>query len=364
MRTLHSLLAAAALTLPASAGVNFVAEFEPGSRWFTESWAPAARAEMQAFLTDVGNLFDSEATVRVRITDDETDEPGGGAYASAGPVWYQWQAHPETSGLVRAPAAWMIIVRGITDTAQTADIVINWNMDLSIYSGNSAGLINNIRGLGRHEMHHALGCVSFLYYQPGFDPRGETVNAMIGDTLYRDANGNPLLGAFNPSTFRYTVNNFALSPSWATSPTQSGIYFEARDLQGRPVPMPVISSANFIDFSHIRGIAYANDHPTWNTYVSTDLNYLRALGYPLAVDSALRSQPATVTAFDFAGATAALTSLSTSNRHYRLATSTDLRHWNVSPVGKPGTGSPLGFSVPINKSTEPKRFFQVVEVPE
>lgn len=361
MRILPSILASLAMmSLPASAGINFVANFEAGSKWYTETWSAAARAEMEAFLSSLGALFDSDATVRVSITDNATS-----AYASAASSWTQWYAHPQTGGMVSAPGLWWIVVKGIGRPEAASDVTLNWNLNVaSLYGGNSASLINNIRGLGRHEMHHAFGSVSYLVHKTDDDMRGWEAQITLADTFYRDVNDNLLVrvSPSSPYPYLHIVNDFVLDPNWATASNQSGLYFEARDIQGRVVKMPPISGGGSIDFSHIKGIAYVGDHPTWSTYVATDLNFLRALGYPLMVDSALRSQPATVTAFDFSGANAAITSQSANNRHYRLATSTDLRHWSVSPVGKPGTGSPLGFTCPVNKATEPKRFFQVVEV--
>lgn len=360
MRPTPVLLALFSTLLPLSAGVNFIVDFEPGSKWFTETWSAAARTEMQAYFTDLGALFDSEAEVRVSITDNATT-----AYASAGSSWYQYHAHPESGGLISAPGLWLIIVKGIHNPAATSDVGINWNLDVNaLHGGNSGALINNIRGLARHEMHHAFGSVSWLYHEEGYDTRGTSITGSLIDTLYRDQNGAPVLGTVTNGGLKYTVNHFPLAADWATASNQSGLYFEGRDIQGRVVKMPPISGGGSIDFSHVTGISYANDHPSWRFYENTDFNFLRALGYPLMIDSQLRQQAATVTAFDFSGTTASLTSLSTTTRHYRLATSEDLRHWTVMPVGKPGTGSPLGFIHPINRAGEPKRFFQVVEVPE
>ena len=348
------------LPLPALAGVEFVAEFEAGSKWFTESWSADARAEMEAFLDDVGALFDTDTTARIRITDDATS-----AYASAGSAWSEWYADPVTGGFVRVPGLWMIVVRGVGNPSAETDVNINWNLDVdALYGGNPASLINNIRGLGRHEMHHAFGSSSYLFLDGGYDPRGGSSNAALIDTLYRDLNGQPLLGAFNPATYKYAINDFAVAADWETARNQSGIHLEARDRQGRVVEMPPISGNGYIDFSHVAGIAYVSDHPTWSTYVDTDLNFLRALGYPLVVDSALRQQPAGVTGFAVSGNQAAVTFDTVAGRHYRLAVSEDLDRWSVLPVGKPGTGSPLGFTHPVNPATEPRRFFQVVEVPE
>ncbi len=362
VRSAFILSLAALLPAPVRAGIDFTADFETGSKWFTESWSADARAEMEAFLTDLGAMFDCDASARVRITDDATS-----AYASAGSSWYEWHAHAATGGMVRAPGLWMIVVQGVQNPEADSDVTINWNLDVdALYGGNPAALIGNIRGLGRHEMHHAFGSSSYLYFdaESDADPRGLPTYATLIDTLYRDQNGQPLLGAFDPETYAYTVNNFPLSGNWATEPTQSGLYFEARDRQGRVVPMAPMSGGGYIDFSHIRGISYVGDHPTWNTYVDTDLNFLRALGYPLMADSELRQQPAAVTAYAIGGDEASFTVNTTAGRHYRLATSTDLNRWKVLPAGKPGTGSPLGFTYPVDKAAEPRRFFQVVEIPE
>ena len=77
-----------------------------------------------------------------------------------------------------------------------------------------------------------------------------------------------------------------------------------------------------------------------------------------------RQRPAAVTHYRFSENQAELTCLSSPGFYYRLATSTDLRHWQVLPVGVEGTGAPLLFTYPLNTATEPLRFFQVVEVPE
>lgn len=348
------------LSLPAQAGIDFVVEFEAGSKWFTESWSEDAREEMVAFLDDVGALFDTEATARVRITDDATS-----AYASAGSAWNEWYADPATGGLVRAPGLWMIVVQGVGKASADTDVNINWNLDVdSLYGGNPSSLIHNIRGLGRHEMHHAFGSSSSLFIGSNFDSRGRSTTASLIDTLYRDSEGQPLLGAFNSTTSRYVVNNFEVADDWATARNQSGLYFEARDRQGRVIEMPPISGNGFIDFSHITGIAYVSDHPTWRTYVDTDFNFLRALGYPLLLDSALLQQPAGVSEFKVVENEAVLTFETVVDCHYRLAFSSDLHRWSVLPVGKPGTGSQLGFTHPIDTASQPHGFFQVVEISE
>jgi hypothetical protein len=259
----------------------------------------------------------------------------------------------------------MIVVQGVGKPTAATDVNINWNLDVdSLYRGSSASLINNIRGLGRHEMHHAFGSSSSLFMGATYDPRGNSITASVIDTLYRDRSGQPLLGAFNPTTNRYVVNNFDIASDWQTARNQSGLYFEARDRQGRVVGMPPISGNGSIDFSHITGIAYVNDHPTWRTYVDTDFNFLRAMGYPLMADSALRQQPAGVSDFKLVGNEARLTFETVAGRHYRLAISNDLQRWSVLPTGKPGTGTPLGFTHPVDPVSESHGFFQVVEVPE
>ena len=363
MRFIPLFLTSLAMSVaPVSAGINFVIEFEPGSKWFTESWSADARAEMQSFLTDVGNLFDTEETVRISINDNAT----GSVYASAGSSWAQWYYHEEAVGFVAAPALWLIVVKGVHNPAAATDVTLTWNLNVNAgsYGGSSAALINNIRGLGPHEMHHAFGASSRISLGPGADPRGTEQVVDLIDSYYRDLNGERIIGTFNPSGYKFGIRNFPMSAGWDTEFMQTGLYFPGRDKQGRVVKMAPISSGGTIDFSHIYGISYTFDHPAWASYVDEDFNFLRGLGYPLMVDSALVQQGANVTAFNFAGSNATLTCGSSAGNHYRLATTADLRHWKVMPVGTPGTGSPLGFTYPIDKTNEPKRIFQVVEVPE
>jgi hypothetical protein len=350
---------AAALLLPAQAGIQFTTTYEADTKWFSEPWSADARAAMESFLSDLGAMFDVDATVRVSVTDNTT------AYASAGSTWSQWYTDPATGRMVIAPGLWLIVVKGITNPGAASDVTLNWNLDVNaLYGGNPAGLINNIRGLGRHEMHHAFGCASYMAFSPADDTRGQPTYASVVDTLYRDKDGQPLLGAFNSGNRTYTMNNFALEPNWQTGQHSTGLYFEGRDKQGRVVKMPAISYEGDVDFSHIKGIAYANDHPTWNTYVDTDLNFLRAMGYPLMADSQLRQQSAPVSSFTIANGQATLNFPGVATKHYRLASSTDLKRWKVAPTGTPGTGAPLTLTHPVNTGTERKRFFQVIEVAE
>jgi hypothetical protein len=364
-RIIPFLIISCAMISGASTAVQFNAEFEPGSRWFTETWSAAARAEMQAFLDDLGGLFDSDAVVRVAINDNET-----GAYASAGSTWSQYHRHAETGGQVSAPGLWHIIVKGVHRPSAASDVTLSWNLDVNAtHSGSSAALIGNIRGLGRHEMHHAFGAASSLFLDATSDPRGKWVTARLVDTLYRDQNGNPLLGAPDSLGISYRVNSFPLAAGWQTARNQTGLYFEARDRHGRVVKMPPISGPGgtngaYIDFSHISGISYANDHPSWTHYEATDLNFLRAMGYPLVVDAPLRERLATVTAFDFSGATGTLTCNSRTGHHYRLATSRDLSRWTILPAGKPGTGAALTLPHPIDRTANPRQFYQILEIPE
>ncbi|WAC18825.1 hypothetical protein OVA24_16465 [Luteolibacter sp. SL250] len=362
---LTAALLSAAIPSHAPAAVRFNAEFEPGSKWFTETWSAAARAEMQAFLTDLGAVFDSDAVVRVSINDNETV-----AYASAGSTWSQYHRHAETGGQVSAPGLWLIIVKGMQRPSAASDVTLSWNLDVNaLYSGSSGALINNIRGLGRHEMHHAFGASSSLFLDATSDPRGKWVTARLVDTLYRDQNGNAVLGAPDSLGISYRVNSFPLAANWQNVRNQTGLYFEARDRHGRVVKMPPVSgpggtNGSYIDFSHISGIAYANDHPSWTNIETTDLNFLRAMGYPLAVDAPLRERLATVTAFGFSAPTGTLTCNSRTGHHYRVATSRDLVRWAILPAGKPGTGAALSFPHPIDRTANPRQFYQVVEIPE
>ena len=341
----------------AVADVTFTVEFEPGSKWFTESWSEAARNEMRAFLTDVGKLFRSNATATISVTDDATT-----AYASAGALWWAPTAVHWREGQFQAPALWNIIVKGIDTNGAAADVVINWNMDLSLYSGDSARLIENIRGLGRHEMHHAFGASAGLRHTPSQDPRGSAVAARLLDSLARDLNDTPLIGTYIAQTDRFTVNNYAIAPNWTSLPNETGLYFAGRNARGEVVKMPFYSSSTSVDFAHIVGISYVVDHPTWSTYVEPDLNVLRALGYPLAADTQL-TQRSAITRFRLNGGNAEITVSGAGDRWYRLATSRNLRDWTILPEGTPGSGGDLTFTRPINRTVDPALFFQVVAVP-
>jgi hypothetical protein len=340
---------------PAPAAVRFTVQFEPGSKWFTETWSTAARTEMLAYFSDLGLLFTGDAEVVVEVNDNETS-----AYASAGATWTAPTTVEGRAGTFFAPSVWSILVKGVDQNGSGPDVRINWNLDVAaLYSGSSAQMIGNIRGLARHEMHHPFGSSSYLFQSSTYDPRGRTTPGALIDAFYRDLNDAPLLGAYNPTTQRFTVNAYTLAPNWNTVSNQSGLYFEARDLRGEIVKMPPISYSGQIDFSHVTGIAYVNDHPSWRNYETTDFNFLRALGYPLAVDAAL-TQRAPVTDFRLAGGNAQITCATLATRNYRLSTSRDLKRWIVRPQGIRGTDAPLLFQLP---ATDPQQFYRVVEIP-
>ena len=345
--------------LTASAGVTFNVEFEAGSKWFTEPWSEAARTEFGAFFTDLGQLFDSDATVFVRVTDDAT----GGVFASAGATWSTKTTVEGRDGLFSAPSLWSIIVKGVDENGGAVDANINWNMDVAALYGNDSGrLIGNIRGLARHEMHHAFGSSSSLFQSSSYDPRGKPAFASLLDSLYRDLNDAPLIGAYNPANQQFTVNNYVLAADWATAQNASGLYVEARNIRGEIVKMPPISFNGQIDFSHVKGIAYVSDHPSWRNYEDTDRNFLRALGYPLTVDASLDNA---VPALDFklSGTAAELKCDTQSTHFYRVKTSRDLIRWSLRPQGRQGTNGPLTLTVPLNDATDRKMFFQIFEIP-
>lgn len=353
---------AAAFLLPAQAAVQFVPDFEAGSKWYTEPWSADARAEMSAFFSEMGPLFDSDLTVRVRITDDAIDYnlPNGHS------AWGQFYHVDSVDGLVWAPVLWLMLVKGMSDPAESADVLFHWNLNLDRWAGSSEFLISNIRPMARHEMLHALGARSFLTFSLSSDPRGGSTYATLLDTFYRDVDGAPLLGLFSPSSYSFTVRNFNVHSNWSAPEKESGLYIEGRDLQGRLVKMPPITWSDFgyIDFEHIRGIAYYADHPEPG-FVDRDFNFLRALGYPLAVDKALLQQAAQREAFGITQNGVFLTFASKKGHYYRFATSTNLENWTVMPIGREGDGEWMSFGTPPpDMAAEPRRFYQVVEVPE
>ena len=339
----------------ARAAVTFTVQFEPGSKWYTESWSDAARAEMQAFFADLGGIFVGTANVLVEVNDDETE-----AYASAGATWRTRVEVEGRTGSFWAPSVWSILVKGVDENGPEPDVKINWNLDVAgLYRGSPAPMIGNFRGLGRHEMHHPFGSASMLYQSPTYDPRGRTSFAALIDSFYRDANDAPVMGEYNAHTGQFTVNQYRLAEDWARASNQSGLYFEARNIRGEVVKMPPISSNGRMDFSHVTGIAYVGDHPSWTNYEDTDRNFLRALGYPLAADASLRAS-APIVDFRRAASTAEVTCTTRSTHSYRLSTSADLVHWFVRPKGLQGTGANVKLTVP---ALDPVQFYRVVEVP-
>ena len=235
-------------------------------------------------------------------------------------------------------------------------------MDLGNYDGQPAELISNIRGLGRHEMQHPFGSSSGLFQSSSNDPRGMSLPAKLIDGFYRDANDVPLMGAFNASTGRFTVNNYALSTNWATARNQSGCYFEARNIRGEIVKMPPISGNGIIDFSHVTGIAYAGDHPSWRNIEDTDRNFWRAIGYPLAA-YAVRAARAPVVGFRLQAGNAEFTATTRSTHFYRVRRSRDMINWFVHPKGLRGADGTTLLTVAADRTKDPMQFFQIVEIP-
>lgn len=342
----------------ASAAVTFTVQFEAGSKWFTESWSAAARTEMMAFFADLGQHFNSTAQVTVEINDNETS-----AYASASALWSAPTGVEGRTGQFYAPSVWWIIVKGVDQNGSDADVRINWNLDVDgLYSGSSAQMINNYRGLGRHEMQHPFGSISRLSHSASYDPRGMSLSANLIDSLYRDANDAPLMGAFNAASGRFTVNDYALSANWDTESNQSGCYFEARNIRGEIVKMPPISYGGRIDFSHVTGIAYVSDHPSWRNIENTDRNFWRALGYPLAADAALAAR-APVAKFRLNGGNAELTAATRSTHFYRVSKSRDMINWFVQPKGLRGADGTTLLTLAADPTKDPMQFFQIVEIP-
>lgn len=312
---------------------------------------------MTAVLTDLGQHFDSNAQVTVEINDDEVS-----AYASASYLWGSPTEVEGRTGQFDAPSVWWIIVKGIDQNGSGADVRINWNLDVELYGGSSAQMINNFRGLGRHEMQHAFGSVSSLFQSASYDPRGKSVWAKLIDSLYRDANDALILGAFDSSKGYFTVNTYALFTNWDSAVNQSGCYFEARNIRGEIVKMPPISRGGMIDFTHVTGIAYTTDHPSWHNIEDTDRNFWRALGYPLTADAALAAR-VPVEGFRFNGANAEFTATTRSTHFYRIRKSRDMIHWFVHPRGLRGADGTTRFTLAADTIKDPIQFFQIVEIP-
>ena len=333
-----------------SAEVQFNVIFEPGSKWYTQTYSDDARAAMESYFVDLGKLFTSTATVKVTVTDNETS-----AYASTDSSWYDYVTLDGLVGEYYAPAAWIIINRGVDNNGSASDVTVNWNMDVdALYDGDPNWMIGNFRGLGRHEMHHAFGEISFFSHNESSDPRGGERTATVASTMIFDKNNHSILDTYNSVTKRFRISDYVLNAEWSGS--NSGLYFAGLDASGDRVPMPLKSYSTSIDYSHYNGIAYVNDHPTWSTYEEPDYNFLRAMGYSLTID---RTEYIPITSIEVTPEIVTLRFDSLVGAIYSMETSMDLMDWDVSTEEITGTGSKILHEVTRNVPLKPKMFYRI-----
>jgi len=338
---------------PAVAEVTFDLTFEPGSKWFTESYSDEARSAMESFFSGLGEIFDATATVSVAINDNETS-----AYASTGSAWYDYVTLDGLDGEYYAPASWVIINKGIDKNGPDPDVTVNWNMDVDgLYSGNPNRLIDNFRGLGRHELHHAFGSVSFFSHSSTSDPRGTERTATVASTMIFDRNDDPILETYNNSRKRFLIADYSINDNW--NGDNSGLYFAGRDGEGNIVQMPLKSYSTSIDYSHISGIAYVSDHPTWSTYENTDFNFLRAMGYSLTID---RPTYVPISEIEITSGNVDLQFDSQVGVTYQVQSSINFLDWTPASEDIPGTGLQILHQLTHLDPPQPKLFFRIKQL--
>lgn len=265
--------------------VRFVPYFEPNSQWTNNIAAQNAMvsilSQFEATLRTSGNW---DATIDVYFNDNESV-----AYASA--VAGGWSfSKGYARGEYRVPDAWAKICLGIADpngvinpvTGVGADIRINWNFTLSQPSANP--------GLLRHELLHGLGMQGILVSPSWSATTGVTkpnvgaqVYASIFDAGLVDLGNRPLLGDPRGNA-QYILNDYSVDSDWSDG-NKSGISFVGILDSGAVTLMPVYAANpsgeldGSVDFSHVFGVSYVNDHPDWAVVTEADRALLRGLGY-------------------------------------------------------------------------------------
>ncbi|MDB4665324.1 hypothetical protein OAE97_03155 [Verrucomicrobia bacterium] len=227
----------------------------------------------------------------------------------------------------------------------------------ALYDGDPEGLIRNFRGLGRHEMHHVFGEISFFSHNTDSDPRGQDGLATIASAMIFDKDGNSILDSYDSVTKRFRIADYALNEDWSES--NSGFYFSGLDRLGNRVAMPLKSYPTGIDFSHYNGISYVSDHPTWSSYEEPDYNFLRAMGYSLTID---RPEYIPITSIQITPEIVSLRFNSEAGATYWLKKSVDLTKWEISNEAIVGTGSPMLHKIARNVPPEPRGFYLIQRI--
>ncbi len=260
--------------------------FEADSLWFDDTaynqngyatFGDALRGELQLYFDNtIIPLFDGSFTVTLDITDNEVD-----SLATSEAFGYGF--HDLNGENVWAASPWSIMTgRGDSNGVDESDGLINYNLDLSRFGGDQQALLDNITGgLTRSQYFRVLGMESFIPNETqSFDPRGNRDIASVMDLQYRDLNDAAVVGNYDANDSTYEVLSYVTNANWAGD--GSGLYFLGESDTGAPMPLPVNSNTELIDFDTIASsLAGTSRDGSFNDIVEQDRAFLRGMGFSL-----------------------------------------------------------------------------------
>ena len=260
--------------------------FEADSLWFDDTaynqngyatFGDALRGELQLYFDNtIIPLFEGSFTVTLDITDNEVD-----SLATSEAFGYGF--HDLNGENVWAASPWSIMTgRGDSNGVDESDGMINYNLDLSRFGGDQQALLDNITGgLTRSQYFRVLGMESFIPNETqSFDPRGNRDIASVMDLQYRDLNDAAVVGNYDANDSTYEVLSYVTNANWAGD--GSGLYFLGESDTGAPMPLPVNSNTELIDFDTIASsLAGTSRDGSFNDIVEQDRAFLRGMGFSL-----------------------------------------------------------------------------------
>ncbi len=265
--------------------VDLVPIYEPGSAWIDN---PTAQAMVESVFADVeGTLRTSgpwDATIEVFLTDDNP----GFAHTTFDTPFVAVEQGGQTV-LVVGP--WAEIVQGAEDLNGPAqadgsghDFAVHFNVS---ENADNAGLL-------RHEIMHGLGAVNSVANPtmsamdvPGGPTPGARQQVALYDLQIVDANGDPLVGDYDPDDGTFAVQPVVLDGTMAEWTDGSaglrfrGVADDASDLEMELGTFPNGDDAILL-LNEPSLLMSAAAHPTWNTVAEPDRAFFRALGYSVA----------------------------------------------------------------------------------
>ncbi len=265
--------------------VDLVPIYEPGSAWIDN---PTAQAMVESVFADVAGALRTsgpwDATIEVFLTDDNP----GFAHTTFDTPFVAVE-HGGQTVLVVGP--WAEIVQGAEDLNGPAQ-ADGAGLDFAVHFNVSENADN--AGLLRHEIMHGLGAVNSVANPtmsamdvPGGPTPGSRQQVALYDLQIVDANGDPLVGDYNPDDGTFAILPVVLDGTMVEWMDGSaglrfrGIADDAGDLDMDLGTFPNGDDAILL-LNEPSLLMSAAVHPTWNTVAEPDRAFFRALGYSVA----------------------------------------------------------------------------------